>query len=149
MPESFTDQQFSAALAKIVAEAGALGVSASVIQGGRKWVGVGGFRTLERQDPLDSHARFPIFSLTKTMMAVAALRLVDSGQLALDEDIADRIDQLPPGRRVSLRQLLNHISGIPDYGPVESYHQAVRRSPGIPWSFDDIMGCALSRPGPE
>ena len=53
MPEKITDQQFTDSLEKIVAETRALGVSAAVIQSGRKWVGTGGYRTLEKRDRLD------------------------------------------------------------------------------------------------
>ncbi len=123
-----------------------LGFSAAVIQGDRKWVGTGGFRTSAKQDRLNCHAKFPIFSITKTMMAVTGLRLVESGQLTLDDNISTRIDHVPHWRKVSLRHLLSHTSGVPDYGAVESYHRAVRRNPGTPWGFDDIWRCAQSRP---
>ncbi len=91
MAKRFTDQQFADSLERIVGKAGALGVSAAVIQGGRRWIGTGGYRTSAKQDRLECSAKFPIFSITKTLMAVMALRLVESGRLALDDNIATRI----------------------------------------------------------
>ena len=38
--------------------------------------------------------------------------------------------------RISIRRLLNHSAGLPDYGPIRAYHEAVRSSPTEPWSFD-------------
>lgn len=62
---------------------------------------------------------FPWWSLTKTVLAVAALRLVEAGKLELD---APR-----PDKRYSLRQLLLHRAGVPNYGRLAAYHEAVAR----------------------
>jgi D-alanyl-D-alanine carboxypeptidase len=65
------------------------------------------------------HEIFPWWSFTKTVIAVAALRLVEVGKLQLD---APR-----PGKRYSLRQLLLHRAGVPNYGRLQDYHWAVAR----------------------
>lgn len=71
----------------------------------------------------------PWWSFSKTVLAVAALKLVASGRLALDA----RID----GRPYTLRQLLQHRAGLPDYGGLAAYHEAVRRRDS-PWSADEL-----------
>ncbi len=50
----------------------------------------------------------PWWSLTKTALAAAALALVAGGALALDRPL--------PGKPFTLRQLLQHTAGVPDYG---------------------------------
>ena len=50
-------------------------------------------------------------------------------------------DRLP---RASLRQLLNHTSGIPDYGRLPAYGEAVRDSPSEPWSDEELLARALA-----
>jgi CubicO group peptidase (beta-lactamase class C family) len=50
----------------------------------------------------------PWWSFTKTVLAVAALRLVERGVLSLDEKIA--------GEPFTLAHLLRHEAGFPDYG---------------------------------
>jgi CubicO group peptidase (beta-lactamase class C family) len=58
------------------------------------------------------------WSLTKTVIATAALVLVRDGRLVLDEP-------LPGG--YTLRQLLQHRAGLPDYGPLAACQAAVAR----------------------
>ena len=64
-----------------------------------------------------STALLPWWSFTKTALAIAALRLVEAGRLELD---APR-----PGKPYSLRQLLTHRAGVPNYAGLETYHRAV------------------------
>jgi len=73
---------------------------------------------------------FPWWSFTKTALAICALRLVEDGRLELD---APR-----PGKPYTLRQLLQHRAGLPDYGPLKSYHDAVARG-DAPWSRDRLL----------
>ena len=61
----------------------------------------------------------PWWSFTKTLIAAAVLALARDGELRLD----DRL----PGRSCTLRLLLQHRAGLPDYGNLESYHDAVAR----------------------
>ena len=64
---------------------------------------------------------FPIGSVTKQLTAVAALRLVESGRLALDSPIASHAPdlKLPYGARLTARHLLTHTSGLASFtGPI-------------------------------
>jgi Beta-lactamase len=54
----------------------------------------------------------PWWSFTKTVIAAAVLRLVQDGRLRLDETL--------DGKSYSLRQLLQHRAGLPDYGALPS-----------------------------
>ena len=72
----------------------------------------------------------PWWSFTKTVLAIASLRLVESGLLSLDEPIA--------GERFDLRQLLRHEAGLPDYGSVSRYHEDVAAGKS-PWPVDRLL----------
>jgi D-alanyl-D-alanine carboxypeptidase len=61
-----------------------------------------------------SHGRFLLYSVTKTIMAVVALRLVQDGRLDLDQNLASWLPEFLPARDFSLRQILQHTSGLPD-----------------------------------
>jgi D-alanyl-D-alanine carboxypeptidase len=57
-----------------------------------------------------------IASTAKAFSGAAALSLVDRGALGLDDTLRERLPQLPDAwGQVTLRQLLNHTSGLPDY----------------------------------
>ncbi|MEY2243408.1 serine hydrolase domain-containing protein [Streptomyces sp. BF23-18] len=63
---------------------------------------------------VDDHTR--IASTAKAFSGAVALRLVDWHALSLDDTIGRRLPSLPrQWRSVTLRQLLNHTSGLPDY----------------------------------
>ena len=75
-------------------------------------------------------AVFPWWSFTKTVMAICALRLVEAGQLELD---APR-----PNKPYTLRQLLQHRAGVPNYGALNAYHEAVARN-DAPWPRERLL----------
>jgi D-alanyl-D-alanine carboxypeptidase len=61
-------------------------------------------------------ARFRVGSITKTFVATVVLQLVGEGGLRLDEPVARRLPGLlANGEQITVRQLLNHTSGLPDY----------------------------------
>ncbi|MDV7145379.1 serine hydrolase domain-containing protein [Tropicimonas sp. TH_r6] len=83
----------------------------------------------EGQDGMPG-ATFPYWSFTKTAIAICALKLVETGKLSLDA----RLD----GRPYTLRHLLAHSAGLPDYGPLKAYHAAVARR-DTPWSREKLL----------
>jgi CubicO group peptidase (beta-lactamase class C family) len=72
----------------------------------------------------------PWWSFTKALLATAVLRLVDAGRLPIDAPL--------PGEPFSIRQLLQHTSGLGDYGELAEYHEAVVRG-DTPWSVDEML----------
>ncbi|MBZ6075091.1 serine hydrolase domain-containing protein [Microvirga puerhi] len=71
----------------------------------------------------------PWWSFTKTILAASALRLVAKGLLTLDEPVSSK--------GYTLRHLLQHRAGLPDYGGLSAYHEAVERQ-DLPWTFAEI-----------
>ncbi len=92
-----------------------------------------------------SRLRFPIYSITKTMTAVCALRLHESGLLDLDERVTHWFPELPLHSSMTVAHLLRHRSGIPDYGPVPEYHDAVCTTPYSPWTTEEFLEMTLAR----
>jgi D-alanyl-D-alanine carboxypeptidase len=65
--------------------------------------------------PLTDDVAFRIGSITKSFTATTVMMLVEDGLLALDDEVAEHLDsQLVPAG-VTVRNLLQHTSGIPDY----------------------------------
>ena len=65
-------------------------------------------------------ALFLLYSITKPFLAAAALRLVGEGALAVDVPIARWLPAAPHAGEITLRHLLRHESGLPDYGPLDT-----------------------------
>ena len=85
----------------------------------------------------DTAARiFPYWSFTKTVIAISALRLVEEGRIGLDAPLA--------GYDFSLRQLLNHRAGLPDYHSLPDYNRAVAADDD-PWPADHLLAATLAQ----
>lgn len=84
----------------------------------------------------DREPAFLAYSITKILTAVVILELSDAGQLRLDDRLVKWFPHIAHADHITLRHLLSHTGGIPDYGGVRAYHEAVKSSPSTPWSFD-------------
>ncbi len=114
------------------------GVNAEAfLDGEYVWCGAVGERAAG--ETLQARARFPAYSITKTFTAVCTLRLSSRGELDLDAPIERWLPELPFASRVSLRALLGHTAGVVNYSALPEYHEAVARTPGTPWSFDEFV----------
>jgi D-alanyl-D-alanine carboxypeptidase len=76
---------------------------------------------------IDDHMR--IASAAKAFSGAVALSLVSKGELSLDDTIGERLPELPEDwHEVTLRQLLNHTSGIPDFSLDPAFQKALLAS---------------------
>jgi CubicO group peptidase (beta-lactamase class C family) len=76
-----------------------------------------GLTDRERSKPARVETTYPIASVTKTFVATAILLLVEEGALELDRGITELVPDLDlpaDWRRITLRHLLAHTSGIKD-----------------------------------
>ena len=64
--------------------------------------------------PLTSEMQFKIASQTKTFTANLILQLVGDGKISLDDTISKWVDGVPNGDKITIRELLNHTSGLGD-----------------------------------
>ena len=93
------------------------GVSIVVIRGRDTLVSQGyGLADLENGVPATPHTVYRIGSITKQFTSAAVLQLVEAGRVKLDDSIGAYLPTLPARwRPATVRQLLNHTSGIPSY----------------------------------
>ena len=92
----------------------------------------------ERTQSDDSHDLFPAYSISKSFIAALLLSLCEEGALSLDSTLERGLPELPRAGEITLRQLLNHSGGLPDYGDLPAYHAAVRSTPREPWTPDEF-----------
>ena len=75
--------------------------------------GVTDLRTLRK---IDSHTNFRLASFTKQFTAMAIMLLVHDGKLHYEDRLTDVFPDFPDyGRSITIRNLLNHTSGLQDY----------------------------------
>jgi D-alanyl-D-alanine carboxypeptidase len=80
------------------------------------WQGTSGVSDLRTGRPIGRDDRFRVGSVTKSLVATVALQLVGERRLSLSDTVEQWLPGiLPYGGQVSVRQVLNHTSGVPDY----------------------------------
>ena len=84
-----------------------------------------GLADVKNRTPLSLHHTMAAFSMTKTITAIAILQLVESQKLYLDDRV-DNYREHPYSPYITIRQLLNHTSGIPNPIPLKWVHLADR-----------------------
>ncbi|WP_406367978.1 serine hydrolase domain-containing protein [Streptomyces sp. NBC_01546] len=125
------DKRLQQQLDRLVAQDdGPPGVIALLTRGDRTDVytaGVGDIATGRPPHP-DDHMR--IASIAKAFSGAVALQLVDQGRLSLDDTIGELLpDQPEVWHAVTLRQLLQHTSGLPDYTTAPEFVEILRADP--------------------
>lgn len=70
--------------------------------------------------------RFHIASMSMLFTAFAAMRLAEQNKLTLDEPVGDIVSDLPNGDRITVRELLEETSGLPDANDLPNYDALLR-----------------------
>lgn len=97
------------------------GMSVAVVDGGKiTWAK--GYGSKEGTGTVDTATLFQCASIGKIVTAIAALQLVESGKLSLDEDVNNKLvswklpeNEYTAQKKVTLRHLLSHSSGLTDH----------------------------------
>jgi D-alanyl-D-alanine carboxypeptidase len=111
------------------------------------WVGTAGYSDLLGKVPVKTSDRFGVGSITKTFVARVILQLAQEGKLDLNRTAADYLDleivrKVANTNKATIRQLLNHQSGIPDWESQEKWIRAGRgdlMKPGKLWDKTESL----------
>jgi len=111
------------------------------------WNSAAGNASLSPAVPATPGMRFIIASVTKTFTSVAVLKLAEEGKLSLDDTIdrwlpADVSQKIENSSVITVRQLLDHTSGIPDYDEMAMVLQEYE-SPDTPVPYQHGMWDAI------
>jgi len=120
------------------------GVSVAVMRGADTIVMRGyGYANVELHAAATPQTVYRIGSITKQFTAAAILQLVEQGKVGLDDSLQKFVPGFPtPGRRVTIRQLLNHVSGIPSYTSIGLAWQSKMR---LDLSHDSLLALVKDR----
>ena len=91
---------------------------------------------------------FPIGSTTKTFTAVLVMRLVAQGKIALDDPVSKYLPRLlPDGKRITIRELLSHTSGLPEFvDDARFLAPYMRGNLGYAWTPEQMVAFATAGP---
>jgi CubicO group peptidase (beta-lactamase class C family) len=93
-----------------------------------------GIRDLRTKSRIDAHANFRLASFTKQFTAMAIMLLVHDGKLHYDGKLTQILPGFPAyAKDITLRNLLNHTSGLPDY---EELMEAEEKTKGPIWTSE-------------
>jgi D-alanyl-D-alanine carboxypeptidase len=130
-------------LAAIVGDDGLPGVAAFATGPGFAAEGAAGVANVTTGEPVTAHHRFQIGSVVKPVVATIVLQLVDEGALHLDGDSG-----IVEG--VTVRQLLNHTSGLPDFfDDIVALFEPYREDPTYRWPLGPYEMLALDKERPR
>lgn len=102
-----------------------------------------GFANLEWDIPNSPSAKFRLGSITKQFTAASILLLEERGMLKVDERVKTYLPDVPGAwDRITVRNLLTHTSGIPNFTALGTYRE-MQVSPASP---DKIIGLVKDRP---
>ncbi|GAB3735917.1 serine hydrolase domain-containing protein [Spirosoma lituiforme] len=88
-----------------------------------------GYKRFDTKDPITTSSVFELASVSKQFTAMAIMMLKQAGKLGYDDPVEKYIPGLPyPG--ITIRHLLNHTSGLPDYQDVMDQHWDKRKVAG-------------------
>ncbi|WP_354638222.1 serine hydrolase domain-containing protein [Kitasatospora camelliae] len=144
-----------------IAASGFLGVQLRVNDERGEWVGSAGVRELGRSEEALTDGHFRIGSSTKSFVAAAVLLLVAEGRIGLDAPAGDHLPGFGLDRRITVRMLLQHTSGI--FNHTGEFDEVGRFTPGVPMPYgstgrawvenrfrtyrpEELVRLALSRP---
>jgi D-alanyl-D-alanine carboxypeptidase len=129
--EPATDAAVQRGLERLVAaQGGPPGAIATLHRGGRTTVLRAGRASAERPRKPQAGDHMRIASVAKAFSSAVALRLVQQGKLDLDDTIEEWLPGLPGGwGAVTVRQMLRHTSGLPDYTRSEGFARHAETAP--------------------
>jgi D-alanyl-D-alanine carboxypeptidase len=147
-----TDAAVQRGLERLVnTKLGPPGAVATIYRDGRLTVLSAGRSDLRRRGAPRADQHMRIASVAKAFSGAVALRLVQDGKLGLDDTVAQRLPSAPAAwGAVTIRQLLNHTSGVPDYTRSDAFRTQAANDPHgfvtpeqvVGWVAQDPLGFA-------
>lgn len=130
--------------AKQAADPDVPGLSVAVLRRGQDTPITAAFgnASLENPTPVTTASLFKIGSVTKVFTATLIHRLIEEGKLSYDTPISQFFPTYPNGKAITVRNLLEHTSGIPEMLALPAVQQNLARY----WSPEDLIGMVAKQP---
>lgn len=104
-----------------------------------------GYASIEDRVPMGTCQGHYLQSIAKLYLAVTLMQLSEMGKVALDQKIgqylpAEVLDLLPDSEQITVRMLLNHTSGLPEYNDVPLYVTRLLQNPDKVFEPMELLG---------
>ncbi len=107
---------------------------------GALWAGASGISSIDPAENVTPNHTYLIGSVMKTVTSACILQLVDEGTLSLSDSLHKWLDTIPHiNPNITIRQLLQHKSGIFDVLGNQSLNQQIGTFPGQIWTLDAVV----------
>ncbi|MFD5260412.1 serine hydrolase domain-containing protein [Bacillus wiedmannii] len=126
-------------------------VIAGGLKDGKRWSYATGTASYEMPRPVEPNFSFRIGSITKTFTASVVLQLAEEKQLNLNDTVEKWLPGVVQGNgydgsKITIRQLLNHTSGIAAYTDLDMRDITLPQNPFRYYSTDELISLALAKP---
>jgi D-alanyl-D-alanine carboxypeptidase len=116
-------------VAKELEKKAAASLAVGVVKDGRLVLAHGyGYADLENDVPATAETVYRLGSITKQFTAMAVMQLAEQGKLSVDDEVTKFLPDYPvQGHKVTVRNLLNHTSGIKSYTSQPNFFKRARQ----------------------
>src|SRR5262249_19164433 len=130
--------ELDAVAQRMIARERVAGASILVVERGKVLLHKGyGYADVGLEAPAKAETVYHVVGPMLPFTGIAVMQLFERGKLSLDDDISKHVPEFPmQGHRVTIRQLLNHTSGIVDYHYLGDPIEATSRQPK---ALDEVM----------
>ncbi|QEL16231.1 serine hydrolase domain-containing protein [Limnoglobus roseus] len=136
LPASFDLKAVDEYLAAEVKAKGFVGLSVAVMRDGQIVFAKGyGRRSIEKNLPVEPDTSFAVGSITKQFTCACVFLLAEQGKLSIDDPVAKYYPHLTRAKDITIRDLMNHTSGYPDYYPLDFLDRRMLK----PIAFDTML----------
>ena len=105
-----------------------------------------GTRELGGTEPVTTHDRGRVGSITKTMTATIILQLVQDGRLALEDPVSKYVPDVPGGDIITIADLLDMRSGLYSYTDDPAFLRAIDADRQRVWTPRELLDIAFAHP---
>ena len=115
------------------------GVAVLIVRDGTTSTAATGFANAAG-DPVRPVTPFRVGSISKSFVATMILQLVDEGRIELDEALSTYLPDTPIGAEVTIRALLSHRSGLPNFTDIDAAMSDVLADRTRQFTPDEVVG---------
>ncbi len=163
-PHSLDTNALDEYLAKQVTDKQFVGVSVAIMEDGKVTFARGyGKGSLKSDTAVSAETQFAAGSITKQFACACVLLLAEDGKLSIHDKVSKYYTDLTRAKDISLYDLMTHVSGYPDYYPLDFVDRRMKQSialdkliqeyaggkldfePGTRWSYSNTGYIILGR----